>query len=716
MPDPFGEAAKELKQSQADPFGAAQKELHQEQEAREVDQVHQARQIGITSALEGLSYGLPGMSFLGSPVGRGVEKGGLSTALHTADLARRAAGAKPLLEQPETREMITPEGAGERTGFAGEQLAEFAIPIPGVSALKVAKAPGLLNLGKRLVAGGVDVGLKTAAQTGSPKEAATTAVIAGPIGGVAEVVVPGLGRMLNSWAKSQYAKVLHPLGRKAKEVAEEQIPKIVEQGYGPATAFTREGLEAKFKAKVDELGPKIAQEYQMLDQTTRTQLTPIYLDLARWMEQEVFTKGGAVKDPQLGEKALETWDYLQNVFGKYAKTAKPSEVWEIRQALDKYVYRNKLTADASVAAANQVKKAVGNMIRNQLNTQHPSVQALNNQFHMWRAAAELMQRNITNEVGKLQFARNTGIIGRFLMGATLGGGADVAGRRGEFNPWETGLAAALGGLAFESTGWRTVSAVTKAKIANQLMAGNGAAAADLAARAVGRIRAAGYQPPQEKQPEQTPVAGAPPAAPERPRSSRLERAIPQQRERLAPETAPLREKYSPLGSETSRAAPTPTSAGEVPTSAAAFYPNVQRWWGNFQRIGYSTGVPASLLAAVTQLESSGRENPPVGGSGERGLLQLMPATARALKVNPNDPQQSIRGAAHLLKRLMQKYRGETWKVLAAYNEGEPAFDRRQRRSPGVQSLPPVTRRYVNRGLKLLGQRGLPNLAQAALSR
>ena len=82
-------------------------------------------------------------------------------------------------------------------------------------------------------------------------------------------------------------------------------------------------------------------------------------------------------------------------------------------------------------------------------------------------------------------------------------------------------------------------------------------------------------------------------------------------------------------------------------------------------------------------------------------MQFMPDTARRLGVDPRNPQQSIRGAAELLSHLMDKYKGQIWKVLAAYNEGEPAFDRRQRRSPGLQSLPDSTQKYVRRALQLL---------------
>lgn len=392
-------------------------------------------------------------------------------------------------EAKKRKEFYRPKTSAERAGGTTAEIGTMLAPIPGLSEVEVAKsAPLLLRMLVPEGKAALDVGIKTLAQTGSPKEAAEAGIAGGAVGGLTQLAVPGLSRLLNRAAKSQYAKVLHPLGRKAKEVAEEHIPDIVEQGYKGAAAPSLEALAGKFQSQVDTLGKQISDAYQKLDQTQRTRLGPVYDDLAKWVETNAFTPKGAIKDPQILQAGLERMKYLQDTLGPYIGNASPSEVWNVRQALDKYVYRNKLTADESVAAGKQVTRALGDAIRNQLNKQHPEIGDLNNRFHMWRSAAELMDRNITNELGKLNFARNSGIIGRFLMGAAVGGGTEIAGRRGEINPWETASAAALAGLAFESTGWRTVSAVTKAKIADLLMRGEGKAAAALAARATGVLR------------------------------------------------------------------------------------------------------------------------------------------------------------------------------------------------------------------------------------
>jgi soluble lytic murein transglycosylase-like protein len=101
------------------------------------------------------------------------------------------------------------------------------------------------------------------------------------------------------------------------------------------------------------------------------------------------------------------------------------------------------------------------------------------------------------------------------------------------------------------------------------------------------------------------------------------------------------------------------------------------------------GVDPALIAAVMETES--RFNPDaVSGAGARGLMQLMPVTARGLGVtDANDPVQNVLGGAKLLGQLSQKYNGNLELTLAAYNAGSGAVDKHG-------GIPPYaeTRKYV----------------------
>ncbi len=80
-------------------------------------------------------------------------------------------------------------------------------------------------------------------------------------------------------------------------------------------------------------------------------------------------------------------------------------------------------------------------------------------------------------------------------------------------------------------------------------------------------------------------------------------------------------------------------------------------------------LPAHLLRAVMQVESGG--NPmALSNKGAVGLMQLLPATARALGVDDiHDTAQNILGGARFLRILANRFDGDLVKVLSGYHAG-----------------------------------------------
>jgi soluble lytic murein transglycosylase-like protein len=105
------------------------------------------------------------------------------------------------------------------------------------------------------------------------------------------------------------------------------------------------------------------------------------------------------------------------------------------------------------------------------------------------------------------------------------------------------------------------------------------------------------------------------------------------------------------------------------------------------------GVDPVLVRAVIQVESN--FNPQcVSKKGARGLMQLMPATAKRFGVTRvHDPEENIKGGVRYLSFLRGLYRDDLQRILAAYNAGEGAV----KRHGGV---PPYreTMTYVKRAL------------------
>lgn len=85
------------------------------------------------------------------------------------------------------------------------------------------------------------------------------------------------------------------------------------------------------------------------------------------------------------------------------------------------------------------------------------------------------------------------------------------------------------------------------------------------------------------------------------------------------------------------------------------------------------GVPEDLFLRLVQQES-GWNPKALSNKGAIGLAQLMPGTARALRVNPNDPLQNLEGGARYLATQYRKFR--SWRLaLAAYNAGPGAVEK-----------------------------------------
>ena len=82
----------------------------------------------------------------------------------------------------------------------------------------------------------------------------------------------------------------------------------------------------------------------------------------------------------------------------------------------------------------------------------------------------------------------------------------------------------------------------------------------------------------------------------------------------------------------------------------------------------------ALLEALVWQESRWRHRS-ISPKGARGLAQLMPATARYLGVDPDDPHANLEGGARYLRMQLNRFDGDQVKALAAYNAGPGRVER-----------------------------------------
>ncbi|HET7434540.1 MAG TPA: lytic transglycosylase domain-containing protein [Thermoanaerobaculia bacterium] len=112
-----------------------------------------------------------------------------------------------------------------------------------------------------------------------------------------------------------------------------------------------------------------------------------------------------------------------------------------------------------------------------------------------------------------------------------------------------------------------------------------------------------------------------------------------------------------------------------------------------ERYASRYGVDPVLVRAVIQVESNFNPNC-VSNKGARGLMQLMPGTAKQYGIKQmHDPEENIRGGIRHLAYLLDLFPNDLHRALAAYNAGENAVLK-------YGGIPPYeeTTAYVKRAL------------------
>lgn len=144
--------------------------------------------------------------------------------------------------------------------------------------------------------------------------------------------------------------------------------------------------------------------------------------------------------------------------------------------------------------------------------------------------------------------------------------------------------------------------------------------------------------------------------------------------------------------------------------AAALTDNVKplQIRGRVVRIPVGEGfADPALVRAVIEVESAGNPSA-ISSKGAQGLMQLMPATAKLMGVDQNDPQQNVEGGSLYLQQQVNVF-GDVKLAIAAYNMGPTALRKAMRQAKAntwdqlltadesrLINLPVETKNYVKK--------------------
>ena len=142
-----------------------------------------------------------------------------------------------------------------------------------------------------------------------------------------------------------------------------------------------------------------------------------------------------------------------------------------------------------------------------------------------------------------------------------------------------------------------------------------------------------------------------------------------------------------FGRSTATASCSGMTAARMETRARLYAADINRYAKLY-------GVSRLLVKAIISVESC-FDNRAISRAGAKGLMQLMPDTARYLGVsNVFDQQQNIRGGVRYFSEMQKRFNYDNLLALAAYNAGPTAVDK-------YAGVPPYreTINYVARVMK-----------------
>lgn len=377
--------------------------------------------------------------------------------------------------------LTKPVGTAQNIGYGAEKIGELFVPGLGEEAVGAdvasagEKAPLLaraIQAGKNAVTkgtlSGADLAARTAVQTNDPKQAVLAGAfgLAGGVGGeiagkVGEAVAPALKES----AVKGYIKALAPTTIENKAIAKKIAPGLLERGV---TGITRGSLMAKLGSGVEGAIEGMNKVLEKIPEKTPVNIKNIVSSLEK-VKEDFMIMGEKGKMIAADPEAVQHIEMFQKILNQVGTETAPVEtVRKLRQIWDKAVQSKKGFFGKTVAEGTKldIQREAAGAIREELAKQFPDLDKANKEFHFWMNAQKVLGDTMQRTAGHAA-----------PLGQTIAEAAGTAGALAEHSgiPGAVFMGQVFKGLKalVSGTGWKTVGAVTKNRIANLLAEGKG---------------------------------------------------------------------------------------------------------------------------------------------------------------------------------------------------------------------------------------------------
>lgn len=282
-----------------------------------------------------------------------------------------------------------------------------------------------------------------------------------------------IAESLKASAAKQYGQALNPTKQGMKNLSQKQVvPGLLERNV---VAGSLKGLREKAAAQVENLGAQIGDYWQNMPDEALAPVDDI-INRVRTEATEAHTVLGAngkrVPLGDVAESALKNSESLASTLESVAvvdanglKQIPVKKLREMRQYFDEVAARAKRYQGADLSEANKAEAygKAADAIREEFAKADPDLAAVNREFSFWKNVEKVADETILRREGQAK------PLGRKLAeGAGAIAGATQAGLLG-------GVIGKYGMSALESIvtspAWRTLSAVTKNKLADAIAKG-----------------------------------------------------------------------------------------------------------------------------------------------------------------------------------------------------------------------------------------------------